>query len=284
MNRFFLVILPLIFSTNLLAAKSLKAAIDLTQKVQNQLNCALSSCTSPRCPAFAQDSRPVKNSELKISIPCEDKNKLAALKLDDERTIHFLDNTKLELNKNGVLVRERDGELTVKLRPMNPELIDEDWYSFENFKCEDDATLQIEKDTKLVSKKSVISCSLTFTGSTLTDDQKRFIKKFKNIDYDKFENIKLGPIKSTKYKYKTIVDGFSKIDVEEWILGPLRNTDGTIKKPAFCFLEISSKVPFEESDKAIKLMYEHFKALGLDIDSTSQGNKSKKALEYFTQH
>jgi hypothetical protein len=204
------------------------------------------------------------------------------LKLDEERTITFFDSADLVLHKAGALVREREGEMTIKLRPMDPNIVDEEWYNFEDFKCEDDAIIHISKDSQTISKKSVISCSLTVHGNSLSDDQKRFLKKFKDVEYDKVEKLSLGPIKSTKYKYKTIVEGLTKIDVEEWILGPLRNPDGTIKKQALCFLEISTKVPLNESEKTLRLMYEHFKSQGLDIDNTPQGNKSKKALDYFS--
>jgi hypothetical protein len=284
MNRFPIFFILFIASANIFASGRLKETIELCQKTQKKVNCALTRCTAPRCAAFTEELKPVKNSEIKISIPCDDKNKITNLKLDEERQIHFLDSKDLELNKVGALVREREGEMTIKLRPMDPNVVDEEWYSFEDFKCEDDAILVVKKENQTISKKSVISCSLTVNANSLSEDQKRFLKKFKDVDYDKVEKLKLGPIKSSKYKYKTIVEGLAKVDLEEWILGPLRNSDGTIKKPAVCFLEISSKVALEESEKALKLMYEHFKALGLEIDNTPQGNKSKKALEYFSQN
>jgi len=223
--------------------------------------------------------------EIKVTIkPEEELEALRTLDLDEEtaevRVVYFYDTPTLDLFAGGVALRSRlvkgdTDDSTVKVRPIDPDKVSEDWRKTPGFKVEADAT----------GPKIVRSGSLTVIQKSsdieevaggerpiykiFDRDQIRFLAEFYNKSID-FEELKvLGPIRVLRWKAKH--EKFHHaVTVEEW-----RLPDGTD------LVEVSIRVQPEEYVEATKQFEAHLSKIGLDPKGAQQ-TKALTALQYFT--
>lgn len=198
---------------------------------------------------------------------------------DDERYIYFFDTPDLNLFNEGVVVRARrrigdQHDTTVKLRPVNPKTVSEDWRRFAGFKIEADAsekgvvksaslTLPVRKGhIKRVAKGKKSATSL------FTDDQKMFLLTLaeKKIDFTKI--VPLGPIRASKWKVTSEALPWP-ITVELWKRGD-----------AAMILEVSIKVPAIQAAAATAGFFALLAEVGAERDNAQQA-KTRWALNYY---
>ena len=225
--------------------------------------------------------------EIKVTVkPDEELKAVRAMELDEDsaevRIIYFYDTPKLKLFDAGTVLRARlvkgdDDDSTVKVRPIDPAKVSEEWRNLEGFKVEAD----------WMGKKIVRSASLTVRQKRdeidevakdkrpvykLFDrDQVRFIAEFHEGTVD-FEKLKpLGPIRVLRWEVKH--KGFPyELTAEEW---RLPNGDD--------LFEMSIKVAPDEAAEASKAFEAHLRELGIDPKG-AQETKTRTALQYFVKN
>jgi hypothetical protein len=198
---------------------------------------------------------------------------------DDERYIYFFDTPDLSLFSQGVVVRARrrigdQHDTTVKLRPVDPSIVSEDWRRFAGFKIEADSsekgivksaslTLPVQKGhIKDVAKGKKPATSL------FTDDQKMFLLTLaeKKIDFTKI--VLLGPIRASKWKVNSPALPWP-ITAELW-----RRGDGAT------ILEVSIKVPVIQAAAAMAGFFALLAEDGAERDNAQQA-KTRWALTHY---
>ena len=167
----------------------------------------------------------------------------------ERRWITFYDTLELELFEAGIVLRARhiDGkpdDSTVKLRPLDPSLVDEEWFDEEGFKCETDRS----------PSRSVDSCSLSdrrdadeieavgdleeSIDTLFDDDQLRFLDEYGSLWVDFDALYVLGPVAARVWKIES--DALPEaVTVEIWRL------------PSREIVELSMKVEPEDAEDAL---------------------------------
>jgi len=227
----------------------------------------------------------VAGVEIKVTIkPEEELEALRTLELDEEtaevRIVYFYDTPKLDLFTGGVALRSRlvkgdTDDSTVKVRPIDPDRVSEDWRKTPGFKVEADATGPkiIRSGSLTVFQKSSdieeVATSKRQIYKIFDRDQIRFLAEFYNKAVD-FEKLKvLGPIRVLHWKTKH--EKFRHaLTVEEW-----RLPDG------HDLVEVSIRVEPKESMEEKKQFEAHLSKIGLDPKGAQQ-TKTLTALKYFT--
>jgi hypothetical protein len=195
------------------------------------------------------------------------------------REITFYDTPWLELYDGGVVLRARKqidaaDDSTIKLRPIDPELVDGSWFSLSGFKCEEDRS----------ATKSVMSCSLTVKQDRGEIDEVadgvRSIDKLFSSDQEELlstyaytpawdELAVLGPADARVWKVKVSSFG-STLTFELWELPD--NSQ---------ILELSTRVSAESADQKQAQLAAYLQSKGFDT-STEQETKTQAALDYFS--
>ena len=242
--------------------------------------------TSTRKPSEGTRSTPavagVAGVEIKVTIRGDQELKgIRALELDEDsaevRVIYFYDTPNLDLFNAGVVLRARlvkgdNDDSTVKIRPVEPAKVPQNWSELPGFKIEADST----------GDRVVCSASLTTVQKRdeiddvakgkrpiqklYSPDQERFLSQFTPHPVD-FAALKvLGPIRVLRWKTKH--KRFEhELTCEEW-----RLPDGED------LLEVSIKVEPDRAATAGKAFENHLRELGLD-PAGAQETKTRTALE-----
>jgi hypothetical protein len=222
--------------------------------------------------------------EIKATIPTHEvRNALRRHGLgqnnDDERYIYFFDTPELDLFKIGVVVRARrrigdQHDTTVKLRPVDPKTVSEDWRRFAGFKIEADSSEKgVVKSASLTMPvrkgriKQVAKGKKTVT-SLFTDDQKMLLLSLaeKKIDFTKI--VPLGPIRASKWKVTSEALPWP-LTVELWKRGD-----------SAMILEVSIKVPVIQAAAATAGFFALLAESGAERDNAQQA-KTRWALNYY---
>jgi len=219
--------------------------------------------------------------EIKITVARNDeKRAYEALEIANRdaarRDIYFFDTPELTLNKAGVVLRARaieddDHDSVVKIRPVDPDKVDDKWQDTGGFKLEADA----------VGDKVVMSASLK--------------AKQKKSAIEKVDNGKQDISELFSKKQKEFLSEFydSPVNLDDLtILGPVRALRADVDRPGMAYeltaeywtlpddshlLELSIKCPPEEAVVAREVFEAFLAGHGLDPNG-AQATKTKLAL------
>jgi len=231
--------------------------------------------------AFESKIEGADKVEIKITVARRDEERTyEALKVGERdaarREIYFFDTPKLTLNKAGVVLRARaieddDHDSVVKIRPVDPDKVDDKWREVRRFKLEADSVgnkVVMSASLKAKQKKSAIEKVVDGKDDIshlFSETQKAFLAEF----YD-------GPVE---------LDDLS-------ILGPVRTLRADISRPAMAYeltaeywtlpddshlLELSIKCPPEEAVVAREVFEAFLAGHGLDPNG-AQATKTTLAL------
>ena len=242
---------------------------------------------TPTTRTRTRDSSGVAAVEIKVTVkPDEELKAVRAMELQEDsaevRVIYFYDTPKLKLFDAGTVLRARlvkgdDDDSTVKVRPIDPAKVSNEWRSLEGFKVEAD----------WMGKKIVRSASLTVRQKRdeidevakgkrpvyklFNRDQVRFLAEFyaDAVDFNKLNS--LGPIRVLRWEVKH--KGFPhELTAEEWRLPNGQD-----------LFEVSIKVRPEQAPEASKAFQAHLRELGIDPKG-AQETKTRTALQYFVKN
>lgn len=219
--------------------------------------------------------------EIKITVAKKDEQRaVEALELSKRdaarRDIYFFDTAELDLNEAGIVLRARaiaddDHDSVVKIRPVNPDKIDDKWDDIDGFKLEADAVgdkVVMSASLKVGQKKNAIAKvadgKLDLSG-LFSKKQKDLVAEFYDgpVEYDGL--IVLGPVKTLRANIERPSLAY-KITTEYWTLPDDRR-----------LLELSIKCPPEEAVVAQQVFKAFLAGHGLDPDGT-QATKTSLAL------
>jgi hypothetical protein len=228
----------------------------------------------------------ISGVEIKVTIRGEQELKgIRALELNEDsaevRVIYFYDTPKLDLFNAGVVLRARlvkgdNDDSTVKIRPVEPGTVPQNWSAMPGFKIESDNT------------GDRVVCSASFTAVQRRDEidevakGKRPIRKLYSPDQERFLSQfcrrpvafaalrVLGPIRVLHWKTKH-KEFPHELTSEEW-----RLPDGED------LLEVSIKVEPDEAATARRSFENHLRELGLD-PAGAQETKTRVALEHMVR-
>ena len=233
------------------------------------------------CSSVNQD---INRVEIKMNVSSEQALYAArTLHLDLDkaqfRKIFFFDTAELDhfgrgLILRGRLIKDAEDDSTIKIRPVEPESISDEWRSQPGFKMESD----------LVGGKAIRSASLTdfkkpgevqemSTGQRLTAklfsaDQERFLQQHGHASLD-FAPLKImGPVEVFRWKIKRPPFPY-ELTAEEW---RLPNTTDLV--------ELSIKVLSADEERALTLFADFLHGLKLETGGEQQ-TKTKVILQYF---
>ena len=228
----------------------------------------------------------VEAIELKVTISEQREDAAAdAFELDpkkgERRRIFFFDTLALSLFRKGVVLRAREvkngaDDSTVKIRPVDPDEIDDKWGRLSGFKIEADgvgnrliksASLSIEQgrgEIKAVEQR------LREIAKLFSGDQEKFLADMSPVDVD-FDALQvLGPVDALRWKVKHDALAFP-ITAEEWTLPDDRD-----------LLEVSIKVPAAQAATASAAFDTFLRELKLKPQG-GQETKTRVALEFFAK-
>jgi uncharacterized protein YjbK len=219
--------------------------------------------------------------EIKITITGNDEERAyEALDIGNRdavrREIYFFDTPELSLNKAGVVLRARaieddDHDSVVKIRPVDPDKVGDQWDDIDGFKIEADA----------VGDKVVVSASFK---ARQNKDAIEKVAKGKNPVSELFS-------KKQKKFLAEFYDGPVALD-DLTVLGPVQTLRADIKRPGMAYkitaeywtlpddshlLEVSIKCPPEEAVVAREVFEAFLAGHGLDPNG-AQATKTKLAL------
>ena len=196
----------------------------------------------------------------------------------EKRSITFYDTTDLDLFEAGIVLRTRqiDGkpdDSTVKLRPLDPTLVDEEWFEENDFKCETDRTLARSVDSCSLSDRrdsadiDAVADGEDSIDSLFDSDQERFLEDYGSIGVDFDTLYVLGPAAARVWKIET--DALpADVTVEIWRL------------PSREIIELSMKVEPDEADDAMKDLLAWVGRRRLHVASQAD-TKTRATLEEF---
>jgi hypothetical protein len=199
----------------------------------------------------------------------------------ERRRIFFYDTPKLTLLNKGVVLRAREKadqgcDSTVKIRPVDPEKIADEWAKKSGFKLEADAvgdtivraasftTEQKDKEIEEVAR-GARQIEKLFTG-----DQEEFLTTLSPVAVDFRKLVALGPIFSLRWKFKDKGLPY-EICAEEW-----RLADG------HDLIELSIKATSEAAAAARSAFDGFLGELGFVVDGGKR-TKTRTALDYLSQ-
>ncbi len=226
-------------------------------------------------PALAEAACPV---EIKLLLsPPTIQTAIASLSFRKETTTHvyFFDTDTLELLKQGVIVRVRQGaanDLTVKVRvPEGSDRFDNSQLR-EHFPCEIDRTGAGENTSYSVPRKyetSQVPEMGTDISSLLSPSQERLLREAR-VAIDWARVTRIADITATKWE-STGQSPFRKLALELW------------EWPAGKILEISTKVSPDAGPRKYAELQQLANMKGLSV-SAEQGTKTKTVLETMADH
>jgi len=202
---------------------------------------------------------------------------IASLRFEKETAtrVYFFDTDALDLLKQGVIVRVRQGadnDLTVKVRvPEGKKQVDTSQLS-ELFPCEIDRTGAGENTSYAVRSKykaPQIPEMGSDIFSLLSPPQERLLREAR-VSIDWARVMRIANIKSTKWETKA-QSPFRKLTLELW------------EWPAGDILELSTKVGPEAGPSKDAELQRLVNTKGLSL-SASQGTKTRMVLETLTHH
>lgn len=224
--------------------------------------------------------------EIKVTVrPDQELKAERALEINEDtaevRVIYFYDTPSLELFDAGIVLRARlvkgdDDDSTVKIRPVDPAKIADEWKRHDEFKLEADCVgerVVCSASLKVLQRRDEIDEVAKGTrpiDKLFSKDQERFLATFASepIDFGKLRV--LGPIRVLRWKLKQ-PQFPHELTVEEW---RLPNGDDLV--------EISLKTSPDQASQAQREFDQHLRALGLDPEG-AQETKTRTALKYFAE-
>jgi len=224
--------------------------------------------------------------EIKLTIrPDQELRAERAMEINEDtaevRVIYFYDTPKLDLYDGGLVLRARlvkgdDDDSTVKVRPVQPGAVAEQWRKYDGFKLEADCVgdrIVCSASLKVLQKRDEIdevARGERPISKLFSKVQKLFIGDFYKGPFDFAELHALGPIRVLRWKLEQ--PGFShELTIEEW-----RLPDGDD------LVEVSIKTPPKDAIQAHKDFDKHLRGLGLDPEG-AQETKTRTALKYFAK-
>ncbi len=232
--------------------------------------------------AFESKIEGADKVEIKITVAKKDEQRAyEALEIGRRdaarRDIYFFDTPELTLNKAGVVLRARaieddDHDSVVKIRPVDPDKVDEKWQEVDGFKLEADA----------VGDKVVMSASLKHTkkkkaiekvdegkhdiSKLFSKEQQAFLAEFYDGPLDLDDLTKLGPVKTLRADFERPGMAY-ELTAEYWTLPDDSH-----------LLELSIKCPPEEAVVAKEVFKAFLAGHGLDPNG-AQATKTNLALK-----
>src|SRR6478609_2287616 len=223
--------------------------------------------------------------EVKITARAEDEDLVSAALDDigvepDRRRIYFFDTRELDLFDKGVVLRARlnkndTDDSTVKLRPVVPAELADDWKSTKGFEVEIDA----------VGENMVCSGKLTVDqdGGEIADvaegkrpvsklfsrEQERLIAEYGPMGIELDSLAVLGPVDVSRWKVKPEALDW-EVTIERWALPDKSD-----------LIELSIKADPNVAGDASTAFLGFLQEKGLDVAGDQQ-TKTKAALRYFT--
>jgi len=219
--------------------------------------------------------------EIKITVARNDEQRAyesleISRRVAHERDIYFFDTPDLSLSKAGVVLRARviegdDNDSVVKIRPVDPENVDDSWRETGGFKIEADAVgSKVVVSASLKAKQKGGAISMVAKGEL--DPSAIFSKKQKALFAEFYE----GPVR-----------------LEDLVaLGPVHALRADIERPGMAYeltaeywtlpdeshlLELSIKCPPDEAVVAKEVFEAFLAAHGLDPHG-AQATKTKLAM------
>ena len=198
---------------------------------------------------------------------------------DEERYIYFFDTPALDLLEAGIIARARrvvgeEHDSTIKLRPVDPAQVSNQWRKYRGFKIEADASeenlVKSGSFTMPVAKgliKRVVAGEAPI-ASLFSQEQQLFLLSVANrkIDYSKV--IVMGPLRAQVWRFED--PGFPwPITAELW-----RREDGAT------LVEASIKAPIVQAAAALAGFMAFLAEVGAERD-TDQQAKTRWALDYY---
>jgi hypothetical protein len=224
--------------------------------------------------------------EIKATIPQSQVRvfvKRFKLNVDPEprRFIYFFDTPDLDLHRAGVIVRARRAvgeahDCTVKLRPVEPEMVSREWRGYPGFKIETDASehdmVKSASFTMPVRKGLIkrVAAGEASVADLLDDAQRRFLSKMTKRELDFSVMALLGPLSAHRWKFPHPGCPWP-MTIELW-----ERADGAR------LMEASIKAPVAQAAFAIGGYMSFLAEVGAERD-TAQQAKTRWALEYYAQ-
>ena len=187
--------------------------------------------------------------------------------------VYFFDTDKLELLRQGVIMRVRQGadnDLTAKVRVPESNMPVDFSRTAEHFPCEIDRTGAGENVSYSVQRTLKVQ-QVPETGagiSNLLSPPQGMLLKKAGVSIEWVKVTRIANIKSTKWQ-STTQPRFRKLSLERW------------EWPGGEILELSTKVGPGEGDSTNAELQELVKMKGLSL-SANQGTKTKIVLETLT--
>jgi uncharacterized protein YjbK len=197
------------------------------------------------------------------------------------RSIYFFDTPDLAMNKAGIVLRARaieddDHDSVVKIRPVNPQEVDEKWRDTEGFKIEADAVgdkVVMSASLKAKQKKNAID-KVADGKDNISDlfskSQKKFLDEFHDGPLELDDLAVLGPVRTLRADIERAALAY-ELTAEYWTLP----NDSHL-------LELSIKCPPEEAVVAREVFQAFLAGHGLDPNG-AQATKTNLALKTLTE-
>jgi hypothetical protein len=219
--------------------------------------------------------------EIKITVTGNDeKRAYDALELERRdaarRDIYFFDTPELTLNKAGVVLRARaveddDHDSVVKIRPVDPDKVDDKWHDVDGFKIEADAVgnkVVRSASFKVKQKKDAIekvAKGKDPISELFSKKQKAFLAEFYDGPVGLDDLTVLGPVKALRADIERPGMAYT-LTAEYWTLPDDSH-----------LLEVSIKCPPEEAVVAREVFAAFLAGHGLDPNG-AQATKTGLAL------
>lgn len=182
------------------------------------------------------------------------------------RRLHFFDTPQLDLFAAGLVARARrirggEHDSTVKLRPVTPAAIGEQWRAFRGFKVETDAS---EREVVAAASFSMpiergrirrVARGDAGVGELFDDEQRLFLLGMAGVRVDFERVVAFPPIRARRWKVDD-PDSPWPLGVEIW-----RREDGER------LVEVSAKVPIAEAASAVRELARLLEDVGVERDS-----------------
>ncbi len=198
---------------------------------------------------------------------------------DEERFIYFFDTPELDLFHAGVVLRARrivggEHDSTVKLRPVDPKKVPNEWKKYKGFKIESDASengvVTSASFTMPVAKGTIkrVASGELGVAALLTDEQRRFLRDVAKLEFELSRLHIMGPMQAQRWKFSDPALPWP-ITAELW-----RRDDGAL------ILEASIKAPVEQAAVAAGGFLAHLAEIGAERDHAQEA-KTRWALDHY---
>ncbi len=198
---------------------------------------------------------------------------------DEERLIYFFDTPELDLFHAGVVLRARriiggEHDSTVKLRPVDPKKVPNEWKKYKGFKIESDASengvVTSASFTMPVAKGTIkrVASGELGVAALLTDEQRRFLRDVAKLEFELSRLHIMGPMQAQRWKFSDPALPWP-ITAELW-----RRDDGAL------ILEASIKAPVEQAAVAAGGFLAHLAEIGAERDHAQEA-KTRWALDHY---